>query len=104
MAPVAVAFLLPASIIMEEDVLGITIQLAREDSTIVWLLLFNSALAYFVNLTNFLVTKHTSALTLQVIIVSLLLFYIRFNLFDISSVLIKRIAHSKLTCDAKNHE
>ncbi|GAU13433.1 hypothetical protein TSUD_127290 [Trifolium subterraneum] len=67
MAPVAVAFLLPASIIMEENVLGITIQLAREDSTIVWLLLFNSALAYFVNLTNFLVTKHTSALTLQVL-------------------------------------
>lgn len=32
-----------------------------------WALLFlNSFLAYFVNLTNFLVTKHTSALTLQV--------------------------------------
>jgi hypothetical protein len=32
-----------------------------------WLLLaFNSFLAYFVNLTNFLVTKYTSALTLQV--------------------------------------
>lgn len=32
-----------------------------------WVLLFlNSFLAYFVNLTNFLVTKHTSALTLQV--------------------------------------
>ena len=30
------------------------------------LLLFNSFLAYFVNLTNFLVTKYTSALTLQV--------------------------------------
>lgn len=68
MAPVAVAFLLPASIIMEEDVVGITISLARDDSTILWLLIFNSALAYFVNLTNFLVTKHTSALTLQVII------------------------------------
>lgn len=67
MAPVAVGFLLPASIIMEENVLGITIQLAREDSSIVWLLLFNSVLAYLVNLTNFLVTKHTSALTLQVI-------------------------------------
>ncbi|XP_020224867.1 probable sugar phosphate/phosphate translocator At3g11320 [Cajanus cajan] len=67
MAPVAVAFLLPASIIMEEDVVGITISLAREDSSILWLLLFNSALAYFVNLTNFLVTKHTSALTLQVL-------------------------------------
>ncbi|KAK9913675.1 hypothetical protein M0R45_037485 [Rubus argutus] len=34
---------------------------------IIWYLLFNSALAYFVNLTNFLVTKHTSALTLQVL-------------------------------------
>ncbi|KHN01795.1 Putative sugar phosphate/phosphate translocator [Glycine soja] len=67
MAPVAVAFLLPASIIMEEDVIGITISLAREDSSILWLLMFNSALAYFVNLTNFLVTKHTSALTLQVL-------------------------------------
>jgi hypothetical protein len=31
------------------------------------LLLFNSFLAYFVNLTNFLVTKYTSALTLQVL-------------------------------------
>lgn len=31
------------------------------------MLLFNSILAYFVNLTNFLVTKYTSALTLQVL-------------------------------------
>lgn len=93
MAPVAVAFLLPASIIMEEDVLGITIQLAREDSTIVWLLIFNSTLAYFVNLTNFLVTKHTSALTLQVIIVSLPLLFIVFNLFGIKIVLIKVILY-----------
>ncbi|XP_028771436.1 probable sugar phosphate/phosphate translocator At3g11320 isoform X2 [Neltuma alba] len=67
MAPVAVAFLLPAAIIMEEDVVGITIALARDDSRILWLLIFNSALAYLVNLTNFLVTKHTSALTLQVL-------------------------------------
>ncbi|KAI9109129.1 hypothetical protein K1719_019752 [Acacia pycnantha] len=67
MAPVAVAFLLPAAIIMEEDVIGITIALARDDSRILWLLIFNSALAYLVNLTNFLVTKHTSALTLQVL-------------------------------------
>lgn len=79
MAPVAVAFLLPASIVMEEDVVGITIALAREDSKIVWLLLFNSALAYFVNLTNFLVTKHTSALTLQVIIHIELLLSIELN-------------------------
>ncbi|XP_076906904.1 putative sugar phosphate/phosphate translocator At3g11320 [Bidens hawaiensis] len=67
MAPIAVAFLLPATLYMEENVVGITIALARQDFGIVWLLLFNSSLAYFVNLTNFLVTKHTSALTLQVL-------------------------------------
>lgn len=44
--------------------------LARDDVKIIWYLLFNSALAYFVNLTNFLVTKHTSALTLQVCLLS----------------------------------
>lgn len=66
MAPVAVIFLLVAALVMEEDVVGITISLARVDVKILWYLFFNSALAYFVNLTNFLVTKHTSALTLQV--------------------------------------
>lgn len=70
MAPVAVIFLLPVALIMEEDVVGITISLARDDVKFLWYLLFNSALAYLVNLTNFLVTKHTSALTLQVIITS----------------------------------
>ncbi|KAJ1698981.1 hypothetical protein LUZ63_007493 [Rhynchospora breviuscula] len=67
MAPVAVVLLLPATLIMEENVVGKTIQLAREDFKIIWYLLFNSCLAYFVNLTNFLVTKHTSPLTLQVL-------------------------------------
>ncbi|KAG6531027.1 probable sugar phosphate/phosphate translocator At3g11320 [Zingiber officinale] len=67
MAPIAVVFLLPATIIMEENVIGITLALARQDFKIIWYLLFNSSLAYFVNLTNFLVTKHTSALTLQVL-------------------------------------
>lgn len=66
MAPIAVVFLLPATLYMEENVVGITLALARSDIKIIWYLLFNSALAYFVNLTNFLVTKHTSALTLQV--------------------------------------
>jgi hypothetical protein len=66
MAPISVLLLLPATIFMEDNVVGITIQLAKKDFTIFWLLLFNSCLAYFVNLTNFLVTKHTSALTLQV--------------------------------------
>ncbi|XP_044509148.1 probable sugar phosphate/phosphate translocator At3g11320 [Mangifera indica] len=67
MAPIAVVFLLPATLIMEENVVGITLALARDNIKIIWYLLFNSALAYFVNLTNFLVTKHTSALTLQVL-------------------------------------
>ncbi|KAA8534118.1 hypothetical protein F0562_031690 [Nyssa sinensis] len=67
MAPIAVVFLLPATLIMERNVLDITLALARDDIRIIWYLLFNSALAYFVNLTNFLVTKHTSALTLQVL-------------------------------------
>ena len=66
MAPIAVVFLLPATLLMEDNVFEITVALARQDSKIVWYLLFNSSLAYFVNLTNFLVTKHTSALTLQV--------------------------------------
>lgn len=66
MAPVVVVILLTATLLMEDNVVGITIALARKDVNIVWYLLFNSGLAYLVNLTNFLVTKHTSALTLQV--------------------------------------
>eukprot|EP00850_Spirogloea_muscicola_P002593 SM000010S04231 [mRNA] locus=s10:393984:395936:+ [translate_table: standard] len=67
MAPIAVIVLLPFTLVMEGDVLGLTIAQAKENANIVWMLLVNSALAYFVNLTNFLVTKHTSALTLQVL-------------------------------------
>ncbi|XP_066391554.1 probable sugar phosphate/phosphate translocator At3g11320 [Miscanthus floridulus] len=67
MAPIAVLLLVPATIFMEDNVIAITIQLAKKDINIIWYLLFNSSLAYFVNLTNFLVTKHTSALTLQVL-------------------------------------
>lgn len=83
MAPIAVVVLLPATLFLEPNVLGITIALARQDVYILLLLIVNSAMAYFVNLTNFLVTKHTSALTLQVlgnakgavaVVVSILLF------------------------------
>lgn len=66
MAPIAVAILLPATLLMERNVVAITVALARKDIKIVYYLFFNSSLAYLVNLTNFLVTKHTSALTLQV--------------------------------------
>lgn len=87
MAPIAVVLLLPATLFMEENVVGITLALAREDIKIIWLLLFNSALAYFVNLTNFLVTKHTSALTLQVFLLPvriLFLIYFRGISFSLS--------------------
>ncbi|CAM8970964.1 unnamed protein product [Rhodiola kirilowii] len=67
MAPIAVMLLLPATIFMEGNVVATTIQLAKTDFRVVWLLLLNSSMAYFVNLTNFLVTKHTSPLTLQVL-------------------------------------
>uniref|UniRef100_A0A7N0ZWF8 Sugar phosphate transporter domain-containing protein n=1 Tax=Kalanchoe fedtschenkoi TaxID=63787 RepID=A0A7N0ZWF8_KALFE len=67
MAPIAVMLLLPATIFMEGNVAATTMQLAKADFRVVWLLLFNSSMAYFVNLTNFLVTKHTSPLTLQVL-------------------------------------
>ncbi|KAL8102879.1 putative sugar phosphate/phosphate translocator At3g11320 [Apium graveolens] len=67
MAPIAVALLLPVTLYMEGNVVGITLALASIDFRIVWYLLFNSTLAYFANLANFMVTKHTSALTLQVL-------------------------------------
>ena len=66
MAPVAVIFLFPAALFMEDGVVGITIALVRDDWKFLLYLTFNSSVAYFVYLTNFLVTKHTSPLTLQV--------------------------------------
>ena len=66
MAPIAMLVLLPISLLVEPNVLGTTVALARKDPFIVLYIAVNSAMAYFVNLTNFLVTKHTSPLTLQV--------------------------------------
>jgi drug/metabolite transporter (DMT)-like permease len=66
MAPVAAAALIPIALFFEPDAMEACISLGA-DRRFWALLLFNSALAYFVNLTNFLVTKHTSALTLQVL-------------------------------------
>ncbi|KAL8466567.1 hypothetical protein ACS0TY_035578 [Phlomoides rotata] len=48
MAPIAVVLLLPATLVMEENVVGITLALAREDIRIIWFLLFNFAFAYFI--------------------------------------------------------
>ena len=66
MAPIAVVLLLPTTLLMEPNVLGITITLARADVEIIFYLLFILAITHFVNLTNFLVTKHTGPLTFQV--------------------------------------
>lgn len=96
MAPTAVVFLLPATLIMEENVVGLTLALAREDVRIVWYLLFNSALAYFVNLSNFLVTKHTSALTLQVHSILLSVHVNRASYFNQGELVYLKPAHTLL--------
>ncbi|KAK8676449.1 hypothetical protein V6N13_142023 [Hibiscus sabdariffa] len=67
MAPMAAMILLPFSLYIEGNVAGLTLEKARIDSFIIFLLIGNATVAYLVNLTNFLVTKHTSALTLQVL-------------------------------------
>lgn len=67
MAPMAALILLPVTLYVEGNVAAITIEKAKEDSLIIFLLIGNATVAYLVNLTNFLVTKHTSALTLQVL-------------------------------------
>lgn len=67
MAPMAAFILLPFTLYIEGNVLFLTIEKAKQDPFIVVLLAGNATVAYLVNLTNFLVTKHTSALTLQVL-------------------------------------
>ncbi|KAK4721134.1 hypothetical protein R3W88_011367 [Solanum pinnatisectum] len=83
MSPIAVLVLMPAAIIMEPNVIDVTVTLATEHRYLGLLILVNSAMAYGANLLNFLVTKHTSALTLQVlgnakgavaVVISILLF------------------------------
>ncbi|OEL18085.1 putative sugar phosphate/phosphate translocator, partial [Dichanthelium oligosanthes] len=66
-APVAVILLVPATLIIEREAFGVVATLAQEDPNFIWILLCNSSLTYFVNLTNFLVAKHTSPLTLQIL-------------------------------------
>ncbi|OWM78933.1 hypothetical protein CDL15_Pgr003104 [Punica granatum] len=83
MSPIAVVVLLPSTLVMEPNVLEVILALGK-DHKFMWLLLIaNSATAYVANLSNFLVTKHTSALTLQVlgnakgavaVVISILLF------------------------------
>ncbi|XP_058210731.1 UDP-URONIC ACID TRANSPORTER 1-like [Rhododendron vialii] len=83
MSPIAVLVLLPATLLMEPDVLEVTLSLGMKHRFMWLLLCINSVAAYLANLSNFLVTKHTSALTLQVlgnakgavaVVISILLF------------------------------
>lgn len=83
MSPIAVLILLPTTLVMEPDVLDVIISLGAKHKWMWLLLSINSAAAYLANLSNFLVTKHTSALTLQVlgnakgavaVVISILLF------------------------------
>ncbi|PIN02505.1 Glucose-6-phosphate/phosphate and phosphoenolpyruvate/phosphate antiporter [Handroanthus impetiginosus] len=67
MSPIAVVVLIPAALVMEPNVLNAVISLGIEHKFMWLLLLINSTMAYGANLCNFLVTKHTSALTLQVL-------------------------------------
>lgn len=67
MAPIACVCLLPAVVILEPSVISEALDKAGTKPNFVALLAFNSFLAYFTNLTNFLVTRYTSALTLQVL-------------------------------------
>ncbi|KAF3610685.1 hypothetical protein DY000_02045900 [Brassica cretica] len=67
MSPIAVVALLPVTLVMEPDVISLTLTLAKQHQYMWILLLVNSVMAYSANLLNFLVTKHTSALTLQVL-------------------------------------
>ncbi|KAK6130134.1 hypothetical protein DH2020_036113 [Rehmannia glutinosa] len=67
MAPMAAMILLPFTLYIEGNVFAVTLEKGRGDGFMVFLLIGNATVAYLVNLTNFLVTKHTSALTLQVL-------------------------------------
>jgi hypothetical protein len=61
-----VLLLLPATALLEPSAFARTQELLATNSGFLGWLLFNSFMAYAVNLTNFMVTKYTSALTLQV--------------------------------------
>ncbi|KAG6498292.1 probable sugar phosphate/phosphate translocator At3g11320 [Zingiber officinale] len=67
MAPIAAAILFPLALCYEPGVLAAAAGKIRADPSLALLLFANATVAYLVNLTNFLVTKHTSALTLQVL-------------------------------------
>jgi hypothetical protein len=66
MSPVALLLLLPAIAFLEPSAPAVAVTLMAAEPHFTVLLLCNSSVAYIVNFTNFQITKHTSALTLQV--------------------------------------
>jgi Triose-phosphate Transporter family len=67
MAPASALLLLPMACYLEPMAFSTTLQLSAKNVTFAWLLLLNCLLSFFVNLTNFAVTQHCGALTLQVL-------------------------------------
>jgi hypothetical protein len=67
MSSMSVVVLTGATAVLEPGALSTTVALVRSSPDMLAWILGNCCLAYAVNLTNFLVTKHTSALTLQVL-------------------------------------
>ncbi|PWA97924.1 hypothetical protein CTI12_AA021930 [Artemisia annua] len=63
---IAIAVLLAAALVMEPDVVDVTISLALKHRFMWLVLVISSTMAYAANWTNFLATKNTSALTLQI--------------------------------------
>lgn len=83
MSPFALGVLMLATALMEPDAWGVFLENCAESPHFFFILVLNCVLAFSVNLTNFLVTKCTSPLTLQVlgnakgavaVVVSILLF------------------------------
>tara|TARA_B110000459_G_C16561651_1_gene471872 strand:- start:199 stop:1173 length:975 start_codon:yes stop_codon:yes gene_type:complete len=67
MSPVALIVLLTATTIMEPDAFPVFLENCTQSPIFFFILTLNCVLAFSVNLTNFLVTKCTSPLTLQVL-------------------------------------
>jgi drug/metabolite transporter (DMT)-like permease len=67
MSPVALLVLLTATQVMEPDAFAAFLENCAESPSFFFILATNCLLAFSVNLTNFLVTKCTSPLTLQVL-------------------------------------
>uniref|UniRef100_A0A7R9W0I2 Sugar phosphate transporter domain-containing protein n=1 Tax=Chlamydomonas euryale TaxID=1486919 RepID=A0A7R9W0I2_9CHLO len=62
-----IVILVPLSIASEPNAAWIMIDMGSKDNFFYWWLLINSCMSYLVNLTNFLVIKYTSPLTMQVL-------------------------------------